>query len=65
MRPRAVSIANGPTPAEDDAETLDDETLEVDFSLEDDDLDDFNMDLGDDLGIDLDDDESSPKPDGE
>ncbi len=33
------------------------ESLELDFNLEDDDLDDFNMDLSDDLGIDLDDDE--------
>ena len=43
----------------------DDDSLDVDFSLEDDDLDDFNMDLGDDLGIDLDDEESAPKTDDE
>ena len=40
---------------------LEEEPLEMDFSLEDDDLDDFNMDLGDDLGIDLDDEESAPQ----
>ena len=42
-----------------------DESLDVDFNLEDDDLDDFTMDLGDDLGIDLDDEESAPKTDDE
>ncbi len=43
-----------------------DESLDVDFNLEDDDLDDFTMDLGDDLGIDLDDEgDNEPKPEDE
>ena len=34
------------------AAATDDESLDMDFSLGDDDLDDFSMDLGDELGID-------------
>ena len=52
-------------PTREAAPAGDDESLDADFNLEDDDLDDFNMDLGDDLGIDLDDEDSEPKTDGE
>ena len=55
--------------SEEPAETVasevsaEDDSLDVDFSLDDDDLDDFSMDLGDDLGIDLDDEDNAPKGD--
>jgi len=45
----------GETTEEEAPVDIDSDALDMDFSLEDDDLDDFNMDLGDDLGIDLDD----------
>ncbi|HNW85713.1 MAG TPA: DNA-directed RNA polymerase subunit beta [Candidatus Limiplasma sp.] len=53
------------TTGEEPHADTDDEALDVDFNLEDDDLDDFNMDLGDDLGIDLDSDAGEPKNDDE
>ncbi|MEA5144904.1 MAG: DNA-directed RNA polymerase subunit beta, partial [Candidatus Limiplasma sp.] len=48
------------------AAATDDESLDMDFSLGDDDLDDFSMDLGDELGIDLDDEDAdAPKTEDE
>jgi DNA-directed RNA polymerase subunit beta len=55
----AAGEATGEEPAED----IDAEALDMDFNLEDDDLDDFNMDLGDDLGIDLDGEENGEDKD--
>ena len=46
---------------EQEAAISDEASLDIDFNLEDDDLDDFNMDLDDDLNIDLDDEQTPPK----
>jgi len=54
-----------PLAQEENDEPIDEEALDdIDFNLEDDDLDDFNMDLGDDLDIDLDDDSDQSSDDG-
>jgi DNA-directed RNA polymerase subunit beta len=56
MRTTERATENETFAREEAEEPMDEEELEdIDFNLEDDDLDDFNMDLGDDLEIDLDD----------